>query len=268
LTRSGVSVGYRSRTSAAAPDTIAADCEVPVPRKKWSPIRASGVALVDQRARHAQALQVRAGRDEIGPPAARARPGRVVADDVVAAVDRPERVRAADGEHEGVVRRVGEALGVVCALVAAVPGRRHDDDALLPGLLGRIGERVDEVALPRVRAVRKVEDADVQAGVVRVLYDPVDRGDDLGDVGAAVRGGDLEADDPGTGCHSAVATACGGDQPRHERAVPEGVEPRKVRRLRLQREVGSVDDLPGGASSPATGATPESITATSTPRPV
>ena len=42
LTWSGVRSGRCSRSSAAAPETTAADCEVPLPRKNRSPVRAPG----------------------------------------------------------------------------------------------------------------------------------------------------------------------------------------------------------------------------------
>ena len=126
---------------------------------------------------------------------------------------------------------------------------------VLPGLLDRERERVDRVGLRRVRAVGEVEDADVHAGVVRVLDDPVDRRDHLRDVGAAVGRGDLDADDARVRGHAAVGRRGRVGVGRGQRRVAPAIRPamnvpwpyvsrsRQVRRLRLEREVGAVDDL-------------------------
>ena len=104
--------------------------------------------------------------------------------------------RVGDADREDVAGRyAGSARAgrVHVALEAVVAAGCHDHDAGLPGLLDRVGERVDPVVLRRVRAVGEVDDPDVQPVVVPVLDDPVDRGDDLADVGAAVGDADLEA---------------------------------------------------------------------------
>ena len=178
-----------------------------------------------------------------------------------------------------VERRVRQRGRGSLGLVAAVAGGGHDDDAGVPGLLDRVGERIDAVPLRRVGAVREVEDADVQIVVVAVLDDPVDRGDDLRDVNATVGSRDLEAYEARIGCHAAVGRcrglvvwggqgivpAC--DEAGHEGAVAIGVQPGQVGRLGLERQIGSVDDL-ARSVSPSTGAMPESMRATSTPFPV
>ncbi len=175
-------------------------------------------------------------------------------------VGRPDRHEVAiDG-------RVGQRGGVVhVALEAVVAAGRDDEDARLPGLLGRVGERVDRGGLGAVGAVRQVDDPDVQVVVVAMLDDPVDRGDDLADVHPTVGDADLDRHDPGVRGHPAIgrrrrirvrrreAGVLAGDEPGHERPVAVGVEVAQVGRLGLEREVGSVDDLArrGQALDPA-----------------
>ena len=79
--------------------------------------------------------------------------------------------------------------------------RGHDHDPGLPGLLDRLGERIDSVALLWQCAVGEVEHTDVHALGVLVLNHPVDGGDDLGDVHRAVGVGDLDVDDTRFGRH-------------------------------------------------------------------
>ena len=69
---------------------------------------------------------------------------------------------------------------------AVVAAGDHHDDAVAPRLLHGVGQRVEPVVLGAVGAVGEVEDPDVESGVVAVLHDPVDGGDDLRHVGRAV----------------------------------------------------------------------------------
>ena len=136
-------------------------------------------------------------------------------------------------------------------------------------------------ALRRVRAVGEVEHADVQAGVVPRAGPPSRSRRSPGETSvppSAVP--TLSADDPRVGRHAPVGRGrrvgvrarqrrvVAGDQAGHERAVAVGVEvasgsaPATRARGRARRS-----SLPG-ASRPATGETPVSISATSTPLPV
>ena len=163
------------------------------------------------------------------------------------------RVRRPNREDLRVVGRAGERSGVED--IAFVAGGRDHEDPGLPGLLDREGERIDRVGLGRVRPVGQVDDPDVHAVVGLVLDDPVDRGDHLADVHAAVGDADLEADDPGIGGDAAEARGrrvrvrrrerrvLAGDDAGHERPVAVRVEVPEGRVLRLEREVRAVDDL-------------------------
>jgi hypothetical protein len=143
------------------------------------------------------------------------------------------------------------------ALEAAVAARRDDDDAVLPRLLGRVGEWIHRVQLRAVGPVGEVQDPDVQTGVLGVLDDPIDGGDHLGDIGAAVCRADLDADDPGIGGDAPIGRGRSvrvgngelrivpGDESGHERPVAERVEVPEVRCLRLDREVRPVENLAG-----------------------
>ena len=158
---------------------------------------------------------------------------------------RAHRVGRADRDQHGVVRRIGESRAD-----AGVAGRRDHDDSGLPRLLDRVGERVDLIGLRRVRAVREVDDPDVHPVVVAVLHDPVDRRDHLAHVDAAVRVTDLDREDPRVRGDAAIATrlpVVAADDSRHERAVAVRVEVPQRRVLRLERQVGAVDDLVRGA---------------------
>ena len=90
------------------------------------------------------------------------------------------------------------------ALEPVIAAGGDHDDALLPRHLGGVREWIHGVGLHAVGAVGEVQDPDVHVGVVRVLHDPADCGDHLGDVGPAVRRSDLQADDPGVGSHPSV----------------------------------------------------------------
>ena len=155
----------------------------------WPGHARARVLLVDERARGAEADDAHARRHHIrvarAVPAARpVRNGR--AGPTLAGLG---RVGGPDGEHERVVRGVGEP----CA--TAVPCRDHHDDALAPGDLDGERERVDAVGLARVGAEREIEHANVEPVRLAVLDDPVDGGDHLRHVGCPERVRDLEADD-------------------------------------------------------------------------
>ena len=153
------------------------------------------------------------------------------------------------GSSAGLVERAGAGD------VALVAGGGHDEDAGAPGLLDREGERVHGGALRAVGAVGEEQDAHVEVPVVAVLHDPIDRGDHLRHVDAAVGGADLEAQDPRVGGHAEEVrrvarvgagdgvAAAAGDDAGEERAVAVRVEVPHVRVLRLEAEVGPVDDL-------------------------
>ena len=139
------------------------------------------------------------------------------------------------------------------------------------------GERVEPVVLHAVGAEGQVEHPDVQAGVVAVLHDPVDGGDDLGDVDGAVGGGHLDVDDAGVGGDAdevlVVVLVAGRHVVSRPAMMPAMCVPwPKASRWRRSAACDS-NDRSGplttfaGSSSPATGATPVSIRATSTPRP-
>ena len=189
--------------------------------------------------------------DQVGRSAGRAATRgrrRVRGDIVVPRQGRPGAVRSTDREDLGVVGWIGETLRARTFFVTRVSGSRDHDDARLPGLLDRVGERVELVCLGRVRAVRQVYDADVQAVVVAVLHDPIDRCNHLAHVDPAVRDADLEGDDARVRRNAAVAAqlaVVAGNQPGHERPVPVRVEVLQARILRFQREVRPVDHLAG-----------------------
>ena len=177
-------------------------------------------------------------------------------DGVVGGPDRARRIVGADCEQHRVVRRVGQARDRG-AVVAA--GGDHDD-AVLPGGLGGVGQRVDVVALAGVGAVAEVEHPHVQTAVVGVLDDPVDGGDDLADVRRTVTGTDLDADHPCVRGDADEALAAVRDvrpagglggvpadhDRRHVRAVAERVVLGQCRVLGVKGQVGSVDDVATG----------------------
>ncbi len=92
-------------------------------------------------------------------------------------------VRRADRDHVRVDRRVVEDRRALAGVA-----RRHDDDqAVPPRVLGCGSERVELVGLHRVGTEGQVHHAHRRAvGSGLVLGDPVQRGDHLADVGAAV----------------------------------------------------------------------------------
>src|SRR3954453_14763523 len=149
----------------------------------------------------------------------------------------PRAGARADRGDRRMVRGIGEPLSARAPLVAGVAAGCHHDDAGLPRLLDGVRERVDLVRLSRVRAVREVGDADVHPVVVAVLHNPVDGGDHLAHIDAAVGDTDLERDDARIGGDAAIATCLAvvtGDEPRHERPVPVRVEVLQARVLRLE----------------------------------
>src|SRR5262245_40352208 len=210
----------------------------------------------DLGAGHLEARDRDAGRDHVGgAPAVRGGRARERGDVVVPPDDGALRVGGADREQVRVDGRAREA--VVGVVLARVPGRSDDEDALAPGLLEGEGERVDAVALGRVRAERQLDHADVEAVRGTVLHDPVDRGDDLGDVGDAVAVADLHVDDPGVRRDAEEAARVGevgegragliapGDDAGEVRAVPVVVPHPAARVLGVEGEVRPVDDLAG-----------------------
>ena len=211
---------------------------------------APGIVGVDVPVRQAQALEVGPDGDEVrvlALGAAAVGASRVRADHIVVGSSGAQRVVAAGGDDGWVVGRVGQPWRTLSALVSGVPGGGDNDDPLPPRLFDGEGKRVGVGRLQRVGAVGQVEDTDIHSVVVLVRHHPVDGGDDLGDVSAAVGGGHLERDDAGVGGHTAICGGGGqgirrgegvvfaGDEPSHERAVTEGVEVAQVRRLGLQR---------------------------------
>ena len=154
------------------------------------------------------------------------------------------------GSIAGSVRRPADG-----ALVAA--GDDHDD-AVLPGVLDGRGQRVGLVGLHRVGAEGEVDDTDPGAvGGRRVLRDPVEAGDDLADVGAAVGRRELERLESASGatpsCTDGLSVAiparvrvdrvvCG-DDAREMRAVTVGVLVDQVGAVRLDRQVRAVVQL-------------------------
>src|SRR5207302_2542458 len=84
-------------------------------------------------------------------------------------------VGRAHREHVGVGGRVRQ--GPVEGAVVASGDDHHDPVA--PGVLDRGGQGVELVGLQAVGAEGEVEDADVEAGVVAMLVDPVDGRDHL-----------------------------------------------------------------------------------------
>ena len=194
FSRSGVVDGYFWRMRAAAPDTIAADSDVPLPRWNRSPIRTRRANEIDVGPRHAQALDVGTWRHEVRVPTVATRTARGKGSDG----GFPRRQRHWPRRRPRTGRR------------QVMRGPRHPCLFLIPGFPAaattkmpcfhacRPRTRADRPGRPeRVRAIGEVEDADVQAVVVFVLNDPVDGGDDLGDVGPAVGRRDLDAEDLG-----------------------------------------------------------------------
>src|SRR3954452_1112038 len=177
---------------------------------------AGRVLLVQERVRAPQADHVLAGGDHVGVAGAvtvvRERGG-----DVVGRVGRALGVVAADGDDVGVGGRVVDLPGAE----ALVTDGDDDHDALVPGLLGRVGQRVQLVALDTVGTERHVQHAHVQAVVPPVLGHPVDGRDGLGDVGVTLGVSDLDADDAGVRRHSDVVARVPGVLPGRG-AVPAG----------------------------------------------
>src|SRR5581483_5129466 len=121
-------------------------------------------------------------------------------------------------------------------------------DAVAPRHFGGVREGIVQIALCRVGAEAEVEHADVEAVVRAVLHDPVDGGDDLGDVDGATRVGDLDVEQSSVGGQAVVLTVPGsvaaGDDPGDVGSVAIVVDIGVLRlRLRVKGDVGAVDDL-------------------------
>ena len=261
LTWSGDRSGRRSSSSATAPETTAAACDVPLPLKQASPTRASGCARSSAEfgSRRLTIERPGATRSGLRPAPRLDQRGH----DVVAHGGGAGEVVGADRQHEGVIAGRGEAA-VLLALVAR--GDDHDD-AGLPGLLDRVGEQVALVAARR-RAEGEVEDADVQPVVVAVRDDPADRGDDRAERRRAVGAGGLDVDQARARGDALEARGLGSSPAMiPATCVPCPKVSRWARsRSRLWSEKsGPWTTLPWAASA-GTGTMPVSITATSTPR--
>ena len=188
---SGVAVGRCCSSRAAAPETTAAACDVPLPRMKRSPSAAidaycssivePGTRRLAMRAPKATTSGLRLVSSVMSP--------RLEKDATASSVNTSvPRVSAAPTATTN-----GSRAGVVRPGLSRLPGRarrrcpRHDDhDAGLPGGLDGVRQGADLARLHGVGAVGEVQHADVQAVVAAVGDDPVDRGDDLRDVDGAV----------------------------------------------------------------------------------
>src|SRR5829696_5498038 len=169
-------------------------------------------------------------------------------DGVVGRGRRAVGVVAADGDHVRVVGRVVDLLRTE----ALVADGDDDHDSLVPGLLGRVGQRVHHVALDTVGTERHVQHPDVQTVLVAVLDDPVDGRDGLRDVGLTLGVSDLDADDAGVRrhadevrrvpAHRGRGGVTAGDDAGHGGPVTVGVEVLR-RAAGLERQVRAVDDL-------------------------
>ena len=140
----------------------------------------------------------------------------------------------------------------------SLPAAGDDDDPGKPGAFDRVGQRIEHIVLGAVGAERQVEDANVEAVAVAVLDDPVDRGDDLGDVGHAVGGANLHVRLTRARRHAyevivGVASWSFGLAPRvarsddagHVSAVAVAVDVARRGRLRVERQVRAVDQAAG-----------------------
>src|SRR4051794_37901325 len=180
-----------------------------------------GVLDVDDRAGVAQRDDRLAGCDQVDVTRRRTARGEV-RNGVVELARGAVRVVSADGEDERVSRGVVQRRGRRTAVAAG----HHDDDAGLPRVLHRGGERVELVALHTVGAVGQVDDTDVHAVVVAVLHDPVDAGDDLADVDGAVVRTDLHTQQlraGGDALEAGGGAVVAGDDAGHVGAVAEAV---------------------------------------------
>ena len=143
-------------------------------------------------------------------------------------------------------------------VLAAVSSRDDNRHTLLPCLLDRIGEWVDAVVLRAIDTVGEFNRLDVETRVVLVSDNPVDRCDDLADVGNSVRVADLDVHDVGVRCHAeefvrvellevpvrpASRHVVAGDDPSEVGAVTEAVQVGACRILRVERKVRTIDDL-------------------------
>ncbi len=212
-------------------------------------------------------------------------------------VDRPG-CRAAVREFEQFV--VTGAIGTVCVgradcddervdgritqltVESVVAGGRDHHDSRTPCLLCSVSEGIDHIALNRISAEGQVQDTDVDAVVVLVFDHPLDPGDHLGDVCRPRTVCHLDVHDVRTRSYSGERLRNvlllrilrqirigAGDDSGHVGSVAVAVE-RGEMHLALaesNERSGPLRTFPS-ASSPPTGVTPESMTATPMPCPV
>ena len=146
---------------------------------------------------------------------------------------------------------------------ATVTGGDDDHHSGLPGLLGRVRDDVGLVRRSGVDAERQVDDADVHAVVLAVLHRPVDGGKHLGCVNGAHRVGDAHVDDARFGAMPVKPEAGSLPAMMPAMCVPCPYVSLCAYGVRASNDrSGPLTTLP--AVSPATGAVPESISATST----
>ena len=191
-----------------------------------------------------------AGRDQVGS-ALRGAVVRKSGNRVLGNAERAVGFDRAHREQGRVEGRVGEAGGGL----AVVAGRDDHRDAGLPGLLGREGEGIVDVALRAVGAEGEVDQADVEAVVVLVLNHPVDAGDHLRHVAGAGHVADLDRDQAGIRGDtqeargvSGIGTGDGGlvtagDDARHVGAVAVAVQVGEIPRLGVEGDVRAIDHL-------------------------
>ncbi len=201
------------------------------------------VAALDGRAEGPAGHQAATRCDQVG--LVRALGGRAPrgpgGDAVVGRRRRAVVVVGADGQHDGVVARLGDRPG----LGAVVAGGDHDDDALVPQPAHGVVQRVDGGVLGGVGAPGQVEDPD--AVLVGVGGDPVHGLQQGRDVGDAVLARHLDRHDVGGGGDAGVGAAGAtgavharaGDEAGHHGAVAEAVDDGA-----LARQVRAVDDPP------------------------
>ena len=198
-----------------------------------------GEGLVEEGAGDAGGEHGDAGGDDVraagGGAAAREQRDAVVVERRGAA-----RVLGADGDHVGVIGGRVEALGVV----AAVAGGHDDHEAVVPGALDGVGERIVAVGAVAVRTEGEVEDAHVEPVAVTAADGPVDAGQHAAERGRAVVVGDLDVD-------HARLRGDRADDAGQVRPVPEGVEVAQLLDAGVLGEVRAVDHVRGGRGRPS-----------------